>query len=122
MGSFTFINKSLGSATPNRLERGPDGRRARPKEKGLRKLSQRAYEIVLNLRSASYKEVANKLVDELNNEQELDNGVNCMLMQEKDEQNIKRRVYDALNVLIALGVLRKDGRRIVGDRDNQLNF
>jgi len=39
-------------------------------------------------------------------------------MQGKDEQNIKRRVYDALNVLIALGVLRKEGRKIVGDRGN----
>ena len=50
-------------------------KKSRPKEKGLRKLSQRAYEIVLNMRSASYKEVANRLVDELNNEQELDNEV-----------------------------------------------
>jgi hypothetical protein len=32
-------------------------------------------------------------------------------------QNIKRRVYDALNVLIALGVLRKDGRRIISEKD-----
>jgi hypothetical protein len=37
-------------------------------------------------------------------------------MQNKEEQNIKRRVYDALNVLIALGVLRKDGRKIVSNR------
>jgi hypothetical protein len=36
--------------------------------------------------------------------------------------NIKRRVYDALNVLIALGVLRKEGRRIVGDRERALFF
>jgi hypothetical protein len=33
-------------------------------------------------------------------------------MQEKEEQNIKRRVYDALNVLISLGVLVKEGRKI----------
>ena len=38
-------------------------------------------------------------------------------MQSREEQNIKRRVYDALNVLIALGVLRKDGRRIVSEKD-----
>jgi hypothetical protein len=50
-------------------------KKSRPKEKGLRKLSQRAYEIVLKMRSASYKEVANKLVDELNSEQELDQEV-----------------------------------------------
>ena len=55
-GSFTILNKGLANTAPtNKPERGPDGRRARPKEKGLRKLSQRAYEIVLNLRSASYK-------------------------------------------------------------------
>lgn len=52
-----------------------EAKKARPKEKGLRKLSQRAYEIVLKMRSASYKEVANKLVDELNSEQELDQEV-----------------------------------------------
>lgn len=34
-------------------------------------------------------------------------------IKNREEQNIKRRVYDALNVLIALGVLRKDGRKIV---------
>jgi hypothetical protein len=33
-------------------------------------------------------------------------------MQTKEEQNIKRRVYDALNVLISLGVLLKEGRKI----------
>ena len=44
------------------------------------------------------------------------------MTQEKDEQNIKRRVYDALNVLIALGVLRKEGRKIVGDRDHLLDI
>lgn len=39
----------------------------------------------------------------------------------KDEQNIKRRVYDALNVLISLGVFKKEGRRVVNKkiRDRQ---
>lgn len=85
-------------------------------------MSQRAYEIVLTLRSASYKEVANKLVDELNHEKEADQLIMRSRIEEKDEQNIKRRVYDALNVLIALGVLRKEGRKIVGDRSIQLRF
>lgn len=30
----------------------------------------------------------------------------------KEEQNIKRRVYDALNVLIASKVLSKQGKRV----------
>jgi hypothetical protein len=31
---------------------------------------------------------------------------------EKWEKNVKRRVYDALNVLYAAGVLRKDGKYV----------
>lgn len=30
--------------------------------------------------------------------------------------NIKRRVYDALNVLIALGVLKRNGNRILSKK------
>ena len=30
--------------------------------------------------------------------------------------NIKRRVYDALNVLIALGLLKRNGNKILGKR------
>jgi shikimate kinase len=83
-GSFSYINKPLlNTASSHKFERLLDSKRSRPKEKGLRKLSQRAYEIVLNMRSASYKEVANRLVDELNNEQELDNGVHQPLCRKR---------------------------------------
>ena len=34
-------------------------------------------------------------------------------MKKKGELNIKRRVYDALNVLIAVGILRRNGNRIL---------
>jgi hypothetical protein len=34
----------------------------------------------------------------------------------RGEMNIKRRVYDALNVLIALGLLKRNGNRIVGTK------
>ena len=46
----------------------------------------------------------------------MDSEVIYFRVQGKDEQNIKRRVYDALNVLIALGILRKEGRKIVGEK------
>ena len=69
-----FEKSRLGSVVFN-ADHQLNPRRSRPKEKGLRKLSQRAYEIVLNMRSASYKEVANKLVDELNSQRELEKGV-----------------------------------------------
>jgi hypothetical protein len=35
--------------------------------------------------------------------------------QPKEEQNIKRRVYDALNVLIAADVLKKRGKKVFSD-------
>lgn len=31
----------------------------------------------------------------------------------KDEQNIKRRVYDALNVLISADILKKNGKYVM---------
>lgn len=35
--------------------------------------------------------------------------------------NVKRRVYDALNVLIALGLLKRSGTSIIGKKcDNEL--
>jgi hypothetical protein len=33
--------------------------------------------------------------------------------------NIKRRVYDALNVLIALGLLKRNGNKILGKRGEE---
>ena len=35
----------------------------------------------------------------------------------KEEQNIKRRVYDALNVLISSGILKKEGKKVYCDKD-----
>lgn len=35
----------------------------------------------------------------------------------KDEQNIKRRVYDALNVLISAGVLKKNAKHVISDQE-----
>jgi len=36
-------------------------------------------------------------------------------LKAKDEQNVKRRVYDALNVLIAANVLSKEGKKVKTD-------
>ena len=35
----------------------------------------------------------------------------------RDEQNIKRRVYDALNVLISADVLKKNGKFVISDQE-----
>jgi hypothetical protein len=62
---YENINNTAASKSFKRLS---VVKKSRPKEKGLRQLSHRAYEIVLNMKTATYKEVANKLVVELNNE------------------------------------------------------
>jgi len=49
------------------------------------------------MRSTTYKEVAIKLLKELDFKNEIDSAT--------EETNVKRRVYDALNVLIAVGIL-----------------
>ena len=89
-------------------------KKSRPKEKGLRGLSSKAYIIVLHLRSTTYKEVAVKLLKELNFNQPLENVA--------EETNVKRRVYDALNVLIAVGILHKEGRKIITKTDKCTPF
>lgn len=42
-----------------------------------------------------------------------------LFIKDKERQNIKRRVYDALNVLIALGELEKKGRKIVKSKKRE---
>lgn len=61
-----------------------------------------------------YKEVADLLVSQILSEEDGD--------RRKDEHNVKRRVYDALNVLIAAGLLRKEGKDVVcNERFIQVN-
>ncbi|KAL4511869.1 hypothetical protein ABPG72_012714 [Tetrahymena utriculariae] len=77
--------------------------------RGLRALSLKVKEIVQEKGSTTYKEVAETLV------QNLKAGQRQLAEKEdiKDEQNIKRRVYDALNVLIASEVIAKKGKKVL---------
>ena len=46
-----------------------------------------------------------------------------MNSQPKQESNIKRRVYDALNVLVASGVINKDKKRVkINQNTNKLGM
>ncbi|CAD8171636.1 unnamed protein product [Paramecium octaurelia] len=82
-------------------------------QKGLKHLSIKVKQIVFEFKSTSYKDVAERLIQELIQEEgrisDCDNS--------KDEQNIKRRVYDALNVMIASRVLKKEGKKVKADFD-----
>lgn len=71
-------------------------------------------EIVEKSNGITYKEVARKILKEQcfkssQEEEEL-----------KEESNIKRRVYDALNVLISANIIYKEGRQVF--KNSKANF
>lgn len=66
--------------------------------KGLKVLSARVKSILISKKLSSYRQVAEELIKELN------------VLNKAEEKNILRRVYDALNVLIAAGVVVKQGK------------
>jgi len=78
--------------------------------RGLRALSLKVKDIVSEKKRTSYKEVAECLIDELGQKMK-----GKLQGESKDEQNVKRRVYDALNVLIAADILKKDGKAVYCD-------
>lgn len=86
-------------------------KRVRVKDKGLKGVSSRAYQLVKVSTETCYKDMANVLLKEFN--------PNGLCESRTEEINIRRRVYDALNVFLALGILRKDGRRLVNDKPNK---
>lgn len=73
--------------------------------KGLRHFSLKVCEKVKLKGSTTYNEVADELVNEEIQNTSFDT-TNC------DQKNIRRRVYDALNVLMALQIISKDKKEI----------
>lgn len=92
------------------------GRGRRRFNKGLKLLSVVVRDIVVERQSTTYKEVADVILrDSVALEGLRAQGPGELA---REEQNIKRRVYDALNVLISAGVLIKEGKRV---RKNEVN-
>merc|ERR1719414_929394 len=75
--------------------------------KGLRHFSMKVCEKVQAKGSTSYNEVADELVNELT-----DPGCASPTDQQYDQKNIRRRVYDALNVLMAMNIISKEKKEI----------
>lgn len=92
------------------------------KRKGLRHFAVRVCKKVEEKQYTSYNEVADELVIEEKRikEEEVANGTLTASVQKKiakggalvDEKNIRRRVYDSLNVLMAMGVIEKNKKVI----------
>ncbi|CAJ2652007.1 unnamed protein product [Trifolium pratense] len=77
--------------------------------RGLRQFSMKVCEKVESKGRTTYNEVADELVAEFADP------INSVLSPDKqqyDEKNIRRRVYDALNVLMAMDIISKDKKEI----------
>ncbi|KAL6902367.1 hypothetical protein ACP4OV_005243 [Aristida adscensionis] len=82
--------------------------------RGLRQFSMKVCEKVESKGRTTYNEVADELVAEFtdpNNNIEPPDPDNPNA-QQYDEKNIRRRVYDALNVLMAMDIISKDKKEI----------
>ncbi|WVZ55500.1 hypothetical protein U9M48_006151 [Paspalum notatum var. saurae] len=82
--------------------------------RGLRQFSMKVCEKVESKGRTTYNEVADELVAEFtdpNNNIEAPDPDNSNA-QQYDEKNIRRRVYDALNVLMAMDIISKDKKEI----------
>ncbi|XP_011500591.1 PREDICTED: transcription factor Dp-1 isoform X2 [Ceratosolen solmsi marchali] len=87
----------------------PDKRRKTEKVgKGLRHFSMKVCEKVKKKGTTSYNEVADELVGEFTNPTH----TNSLTDQQYDQKNIRRRVYDALNVLMAMNIISKEKKEI----------
>ncbi|KAB2013495.1 hypothetical protein ES319_D09G160100v1 [Gossypium barbadense] len=77
--------------------------------RGLRQFSMKVCEKVESKGRTTYNEVADELVAEF---ADPGNSVASPDQQQYDEKNIRRRVYDALNVLMAMDIISKDKKEI----------
>ncbi|CAL0334262.1 unnamed protein product [Lupinus luteus] len=77
--------------------------------RGLRQFSMKVCEKVESKGRTTYNEVADELVTEFSDPS---NSVLSPDQQQYDEKNIRRRVYDALNVLMAMDIISKDKKEI----------
>ena len=85
------------------------GTPAEKSSKGLRHFSMKVCEKVESKQTTTYNEVADELVAEFSKP---DDPKFCA-DQAYDEKNIRRRVYDALNVLMAMEIITKQKKEIM---------
>ena len=85
-----------------------DKKRNEKPGKGLRHFSMRVCQKVKEKGVTSYNEVADELVAEESN----DTGASVNGSGSYDQKNIRRRVYDALNVLMAMNIISKEKKEI----------
>lgn len=87
---------------------GKRGKKGEKGGKGLRHFSMKVCEKVQRKGVTSYNEVADELVAEFSDPRNLTSPSD----QAYDQKNIRRRVYDALNVLMAMNIISKEKKEI----------
>ncbi|OMO72406.1 hypothetical protein CCACVL1_17822 [Corchorus capsularis] len=97
---------AVGSKKKKRGQRAVGGDKS---GRGLRQFSMKVCEKVESKGRTTYNEVADELVAEF---ADPSNSVASPDQQQYDEKNIRRRVYDALNVLMAMDIISKDKKEI----------
>ncbi|KAK9078652.1 hypothetical protein SSX86_002709 [Deinandra increscens subsp. villosa] len=80
--------------------------------RGLRQFSMKVCEKVESKGRTTYNEVADELVAEFADPGNSLQASGQLPQQPYDEKNIRRRVYDALNVLMAMDIISKDKKEI----------
>lgn len=93
-----------GGGKRRKTSRNADGSGGRAGGKGLRHFSMKVCEKVESKGRTTYNEVADELVLEMSS---LEKG------GQFDEKNIRRRVYDAINVLMAMEIIQKEKKDIL---------
>nr|XP_010943404.1 transcription factor-like protein DPB [Elaeis guineensis] len=100
---------SLGAVSGKKKKRGARAVGGDKSGRGLRQFSMKVCEKVESKGRTTYNEVADELVAEFTDP-------NCNMVTpdqpDYDGKNIRRRVYDALNVLMAMDIISKDKKEI----------
>ncbi|XP_039138489.1 transcription factor-like protein DPB [Dioscorea cayenensis subsp. rotundata] len=100
---------SQGAASAKKKKRGARAVGADKSGRGLRQFSMKVCEKVESKGRTTYNEVADELVAEF---ADPNSNMGSPDQQQYDEKNIRRRVYDALNVLMAMDIISKDKKEI----------
>ncbi|GAB4856647.1 hypothetical protein Ancab_014559 [Ancistrocladus abbreviatus] len=100
---------SQGAIASKKKKRGQRATGGDKSGRGLRQFSMKVCEKVESKGRTTYNEVADELVAEF---ADPGNGLTSPDQQQYDEKNIRRRVYDALNVLMAMDIISKDKKEI----------
>ncbi|XP_022236875.1 transcription factor Dp-1-like [Limulus polyphemus] len=103
-----YSGKRPHELSPPDFSESKKSRKGEKSGKGLRHFSMKVCEKVQKKGTTSYNEVADELVTEFTDPQRQLSHSD----QSYDQKNIRRRVYDALNVLMAMNIISKEKKEI----------